>query len=540
MSHIVYAWYAKTLGKAPANLDQISKDFAYLSLHRTGQTSTSLVSFAQALASHVPTDNLQEWQDLYMNLDKSILEKGLLFIALDLPNEDWIVGLKTVVDIAEQHSIIIFDDALGMAFLPSGKILPQSKQKMWKNALLEVETTDFPITLSSFKKIAQPLVEGLLFKYGFTEKYIDIENEDDIWRFYSTLDNRYKFGIAYETQFQPDRQSDVFQMTHETCCYYGSEISSIYNKFDFFKNGECISINFGISKTQKNIDITNEDSLRTGLFQIENLLKLTLSIKDIKSLDNIMNGNLYPQLSHYYHHFFYMPHCLIVARLANNPKFEQLAIDLGTYGSQSGRNWGAHVPKQITEWPKLVQYLREEINPDTFEQQYALVKKEEQHLEENRIQYLIETFNLNPAEELIPVSDQWHIPETNLIWQRCCMGQHWENGEPVGEKKAFKTNDVQLLLEKMKDSGWRLPTYHELLGLSFIKKTGHVTKQGFDFYEQREQEFLMHWIQPHNLNYPDIKEDVHVLSVRNGKFVGIKLENQTNLVGYVRLVKSIS
>ncbi len=237
---------------------------------------------------------------------------------------------------------------------------------------------------------------------------------------------------------------------------------------------------------------------------------------------------------------FYMPHCLIIARLANNPNFEKLATELGSYGAQSNRSWGAHAPNQITEWPKLVQYLREEINPDTFEQQYALVQKEEQHLEENRIRHLIATFNLNPTEELIPVSEQWFIPETNLICQRCCMGQNWKNGRIAGQQTIFKKNDVQLLLEKMKDSGWRLPTYHELIGLSFIKKVGYVTKHGIDFYEQNEQTFLMHWIQPHNLNHPDIKKDVHILSVRDGKLASVKLENQANLVGYVRLVKPIN
>ena len=170
MSHTIYAWDAKVLGKSPINLEQISKDFVYLTKNRSGQPSSQLVSFTQALASKIPEDNAVEWGNLYAGLD-NILDKGLILIALDLPNEDWILGLKIIVDLASQHSIIIFDDTVGMAFLPNGKILPQSKQKMWKNAILEVEATDFPITLSAFKKMAKPLVEGLLFKYGFTEKY---------------------------------------------------------------------------------------------------------------------------------------------------------------------------------------------------------------------------------------------------------------------------------------------------------------------------------------------------------------------------------
>ena len=85
--------------------------------------------------------------------------------------------------------------------------------------------------------------------------------------------------------------------------------------------------------------------------------------KDIKGLDELMNGNVSSLFRNKIQHSFYTPHCLIVARLANNPQFEELAVSLGTYGPKSGRHWGAHAPHQITEWPKLVKYLRDEVKP---------------------------------------------------------------------------------------------------------------------------------------------------------------------------------
>jgi hypothetical protein len=85
--------------------------------------------------------------------------------------------------------------------------------------------------------------------------------------------------------------------------------------------------------------------------------------KDIKGLDALMNGAVSPLFRDTIQHKFDMPHCLIVARLANNPQFEELAVSLGTYGPKSGRSWGSHAPHQITEWPKLVKYLREEVKP---------------------------------------------------------------------------------------------------------------------------------------------------------------------------------
>ena len=58
-----------------------------------------------------------------------------------------------------------------------------------------------------------------------------------------------------------------------------------------------------------------------------------------------------------------MPHCLIVARLTNNPQFEELCINLGAFGEGSKRDWGANASARESEWPKLVKYLREEVKP---------------------------------------------------------------------------------------------------------------------------------------------------------------------------------
>ena len=230
---------------------------------------------------------------------------------------------------------------------------------------------------------------------------------------------------------------------------------------------------------------------------------------------------------------FYCPQQLIVARLANNPEYEKLRTFF-----EAKKSFGANDKARATEWPKLVQYLEEAINPNTFWQQHALLKEELIRLEEDRIQQFVTQFKLNPEQEVIPVSDQWYDAKTNLIWQRCCMGQHWQNGQVVGKEKLFNESEKQELLEQFKDSGWRLPTYHELLGLSFAKKTGYVTKQGFNFYEQAETVFFIHWIKPYNLNLPHIKEDVHIFSVRNGGSIDVKLKNEKNLVGYVRLVRT--
>jgi hypothetical protein len=54
---------------------------------------------------------------------------------------------------------------------------------------------------------------------------------------------------------------------------------------------------------------------------------------------------------------FYSPLSLIVARLAGNPHFEELVI------KREAETWGLNQDVRETEWPKLLKYLREEVQP---------------------------------------------------------------------------------------------------------------------------------------------------------------------------------
>jgi hypothetical protein len=238
---------------------------------------------------------------------------------------------------------------------------------------------------------------------------------------------------------------------------------------------------------------------------------------DIKGLDNFVNGWLSKQPLSYVeiiknpppsqlksdpNRSFLTPdtykslsdYCaLILARLVN-PEY----VKLKTFFDVSlERGRGYNYNGGLEEWPKLVKYLEEDINPETFWQQYALLKEEEKRLEEDRIRQLITQFKLNPDEELIPVSDQWYDAKTNLIWQRCSMGEHWQNGQITGMAELMNWDEKEAYLERFKDTGWRLPTRAELQGLSFSRKVGYITKNSFGFYDQIECSFGQHWIEPH-------------------------------------------
>ncbi|MBK9186463.1 MAG: DUF1566 domain-containing protein [Moraxellaceae bacterium] len=227
---------------------------------------------------------------------------------------------------------------------------------------------------------------------------------------------------------------------------------------------------------------------------------------------------------------FYTPQRLIAARLANNPQYDRLLKFCEAY-----KSFGANDKARATEWPKLVQYLEEAINPNTFWQQHALLKEELIRLEEDRIQQLITQFKLNPEQEVIPVSDQWYDAKTNLIWQRCCMGEHWQDGHKSGTAERLSWDEKNAYLERFKDTGWRLPTRVELEELVLSRRVGYITKNGFGFYEATEVRFC-NWIEPHK-SYSG--QDICILST-SPSGASAKFRDDPNLVGYLRLVKSVS
>ncbi|HMY00774.1 MAG TPA: hypothetical protein PKC44_13460 [Agitococcus sp.] len=84
---------------------------------------------------------------------------------------------------------------------------------------------------------------------------------------------------------------------------------------------------------------------------------------DFKGIDALFNGDIDERVKKRVHHVDYMPHALIAARLANNPQFENLAISLAPTQHDTKR-WPAPAKIDPFEtWPKLVQYLRDEVKP---------------------------------------------------------------------------------------------------------------------------------------------------------------------------------
>ena len=243
-------------------------------------------------------------------------------------------------------------------------------------------------------------------------------------------------------------------------------LSHIYNKFDFdkprYRDGTLENTIFSgeflvsILKAPANdIVICNQISaLRLINIVNSKLMPIYESACTLKGLDEALNGEIYPYFRTHVQSDWLKPYCLIVARLANNPYFENLVIDL----PKTKRNSDG----LITCWPEFVKYLREEIDPDAFFKEFVRLKAEEKRLEDARVQVILDYFNPKTHDELMALAGQWQDPDTGLIWQRHCVGQYWQDGQVLGTSRVLKWKEVKNVSNNIKGFAWRLPTVDEL------------------------------------------------------------------------------
>ena len=119
-----------------------------------------------------------------------------------------------------------------------------------------------------------------------------------------------------------------------------------------------------ISPLEERFTIRDWESFAAFLLTLQqSALRWSDAALDIKGIDALLNGDVDNNIRERTHRNSVRPYALTVARLANNPNFDDLAISLGQFGVGE-KFWSAtqKIAPSIA-WPKLVQYLRDEVKP---------------------------------------------------------------------------------------------------------------------------------------------------------------------------------
>ena len=350
------------------------------------EPSDVLLCFVSDLKNHSQDETLEPAVIEYLQqIEDKFKASNTAALVLALPEYEshWRSIMEIVIEEISMYRLVLCDESLKLVFLPDFSILSPDSPKSEDQPLIKSDT--FPVELKQFHEIAKTKIESLFTEHGFmlTEE-VNSGNE-----FYISFDRNVNMGkLKISISYQGDK-SAFYPVLHLSIIEYN--IISIAKKTDFSYPMIDYGVFFNILELYNISDefyINNWKKFEELLFLLKSsVLQWSNTIADIKDIDALFNGNMDVKVKHYIHSTLNASYALIVARLANNPNFEELALNLGAYGPDSGRAWGRFGYSDVAvAWPKLVNYLRDNIKPLSDWPKHFVLPP---YIQENELQVLV-------------------------------------------------------------------------------------------------------------------------------------------------------
>ncbi|HEX5277539.1 MAG TPA: hypothetical protein VFW42_07720 [Fluviicoccus sp.] len=353
--HYVFAWDARRHG--------LPKDYAAAAAmakelydKQDGEPGEGLPLFADAVDAYLREYGDEDCLEQFLwDLPKRARSNGRAAMRMEMPYEDWEHILVKMVEEAARHQVVLVDEEMVMVFLPDGKVLPAARKKVWRGLCAAWgPDVEFPKSKGQFKKWFEPQFLRVLGKYGDFKR----GKEGD---FLAPTFNRSFEKTRQFSDFEIEGGGGTYSVDVWFVCAHQS-VAEIAHKFKFIDQelvfSEIIFRTF-FSDPYEGRHVTNVDDARGLLRDLDETLGKILPLcESIQGLDSLLNGEVDIRFRDHFHNYVYMPQCLIVARLAGNPHFEELVVTLG-----STDGWYANGEYKENEWPKLVEYLRNEVKP---------------------------------------------------------------------------------------------------------------------------------------------------------------------------------
>ncbi len=344
----------------PNDFDNALEMAHILSEQSADNISLNLKKFARKLSKVAQKAKQDDdiWEG-YQNIEQEIATLSYAAFILEMPNRGWESILKEAVALASKLNLaVVYEEAI-MAFLPNDQILPPENLPYWqaiKKSLKARTTSTFPKTLKQFKVLMEPKFDLLLAKYGFVGG-LEIPERKGIYSAYSR-----KIGDIdqfIEVIYRLEDVYDGFTFIIRASISH-KKVKYIYEQFEFYKP-KPLAITILISSA---IDLPPTDGIINNIESAEkfiNYLEKQL-LPVLNQISSVIAVDSFIQSAHPYTSFpthgFHAPMRIIFARLANNPKYDKLITQL-----ERNMNWGANDEFRATEWPKLLKYLQDEVQP---------------------------------------------------------------------------------------------------------------------------------------------------------------------------------
>lgn len=497
--HDVYIWDADVYGK-PQHFEDAMDMAPRLAKQRIETQTANMLAFGQTVERLLKTYDEDEQQELFLkgtaadiaNTHKAAYNIEISEIGL------WPLLLKILFDAAKEHSVVIFDQEVWIACVSPNIILPESAELEWQRTVEKFTTHKFHKTPKQMKKHFEPLLTNLLVPYGFRCVENDPEGlifernnpfisqvlefgvdwcNDDIRLFITFSGKTSGIVVALERKLSHNGNYLVSpELTKENVC------TIIYaNLFGPLTHNLKKEIGHNLNIIKSELDVTRVLNLIKSI-----VIPIFNHTTDLQNTHIAINTNEFPILWRR-EAFCWWGRSLAIARFANPNNIEEFERVVSDYIKSNLE------VTQNKDWEWFVDSLRRLDFEDFFEEQKRL--KEEAKLKEQQYQDTIKKHLKKKTPSELMDLGQWYDAETNLIWQRYCLGQVWQNGSVSGQGSQITwTKSVELTsVREIKDFGWRLPTEKELASLMLPDKAGYKTEQGILFCPKEEGQYATFW-----------------------------------------------
>jgi len=366
--HRIYI-YAPIAGAYPADLEQALAQGEQIRQSGSGQAvpealltmAAKLEEYAEKWSEGVNEDEDEddELQERLGNLKARVQRKGVPVISFEMPHEGWERLLWEMVEKAGPLGLVVVDDQTLTAFLPEGKVYPESQLAGWREMVagFERENTEIrkeenlPQTLRQFITWSKPMYEDYFHRHGFGESLKGPSGELRYQRSFGVV--RQSMSFDYRGRYPNFRGFDIFKLHCPIVC-------AIVANFNFPCEDDKVcflTIENQAGSVSKSWPPVSKSAMDYELGLIEkNIMSVANMAIDLKGLDKVLNDFL--GISEHSRIFLddYLPHRLVIARLAERKDFDELTERLRS----SVPPLRVHYIEKIDQ---LIQYLRDEVQP---------------------------------------------------------------------------------------------------------------------------------------------------------------------------------
>lgn len=358
MSYDVFFWdYSEV--NAPASFVEAIAQIKTLS-SKPRPTDSRLPAFACLIESLLTgPDQEPSVRRQFEGFSRAVDDGGAV-LTVNLPMDDRLPVFRLLVDTAMAQGLAVFDDQIGLLFLPDGQVLPEEGRGAWDDIKRELDNADaeeLPRSLSAFKKRCEDNLAALLIPLGFIKKMRPGSDAPVFTRMgeqgiHQRLSTSYRgsypyYNVTVFLAVRCDKAAEVFAQAG-------------FGEFSYTVITRLSSVS-GCPE-----EVSSPSTYKELLSAVRHhAIPFFEEGKTLKGLDRLLNADINEKVKQDQRTTLAMPNCLIVAWLAGNQyldaviaELDEAALNVWRIGPEIIENVRKENMERHEKWNRLKHYIK--------------------------------------------------------------------------------------------------------------------------------------------------------------------------------------